>query len=242
MRCNECGAEASIESVFCHKCGARFEVDPVPAGRDDEPASEGSAGDGAAADPQPADAPTRRTPGEKLFTPPGGDNRGGGGDDDEETTLWEGRYCAQAMLGQWVLTALLSVVVIVAKVIFFGDSEVWLYLLIGLALLWCIQYLRYLCRRLSVHYRLTNHRFFHTAGLIRRVADRIEVIDMDDVTCVQGPIERVVGVGTIRVTSSDRTHPVIDLPGIADAQEVTEKIDKARRAERLKRGIHIESI
>ena len=222
MRCNECGTEAPIESVFCHKCGARLQVDPPPSDTPVEPAS----------DPRADEEPARRTPAEKLFTPPGGE-------DDEETTLWEGGYCAKAMLGDWVMTALLSVAIIIAMMFF---RKVWLYLSIGLAVLWCVQYLRYLYRRFSVHYRLTNHRFFHTAGLIRRVADRIEVIDMDDVTCVQGPIERLVGVGTIRVTSSDRTHPVIDLPGIADAQEVTEKIDKARRAERLKRGIYIESI
>ena len=230
MRCNECGTEASIESVFCHQCGARLQVDPPASDESDQPA-----GDEAAVDPLSDDAPRRQTPAEKMFTPRGGD-------EDEETTLWEGGYCAKAMLGDWVVTALLSVVALIAKVLLFDSSEAWLYLSIGLALLWSVQYLRYLYRRLSVHYRLTNHRFFHTAGLIRRVADRIEVIDMDDITCVQGPIERLVGVGTIHVTSSDRTHPVISLPGIADAQEVTEKIDNARRAERLKRGIHIESI
>ena len=237
MRCNDCGTEASIESVFCQKCGVRLQVDPSSSSQADEPAGDGAAGDGAAVEPPQPDQPVRRTAVEKFTTPPGaGDS---GGDEDEETTLWEGGYCAKAMLGEWVLTALLSVGVLVAAVIY---SRAWLYLVIGLAVLWCVQYLRYLYRRFSIHYRLTNHRFFHTAGLIRRVSDRIEVIDMDDITCVQGPIERLVGVGTIHVTSSDRTHPVIDLTGIAGAQEVTEKIDKARRAERLKRSVHIESI
>jgi membrane protein YdbS with pleckstrin-like domain len=228
MRCNECGTEASIESVFCHKCGARLAVDSTPSSQSEE-----AVGEESAADPPPKEEPPQQlTTAEKLITPPGGE-------DTEETTLWEGGYCAMAMLGEWILTGLLSVAVIIAMVFF---PKVWLFLLIGLAVLWCVQYLRYLYRRFSVHYRLTDHRFFHTEGLIRRVADRIEVIDMDDITCVQGPIERMVGVGTIHVTSSDRTHPVIDLPGIANAQDVAEKLDKARRAERLKRGIHIEAI
>jgi len=34
-------------------------------------------------------------------------------------------------------------------------------------------------RRMGVHYRLTNLRFFHERGVLTRVTDRIEVIDMD---------------------------------------------------------------
>ena len=235
MRCNECGTEASIESVFCHKCGSRLEVDPTPAGQSDEPI-----GPQAAADPPASVEPIRSSPIEKLTKPLGGVKEYGE-EDDEETTLWEGRYCAKAMVGQWIATALGSVGLLVAAAMFVRGGWWWV-LLIVLAVLWAGLYLLFLYRKLSVRYRLTNHRFFHASGLIRRTADRIEVIDMDDITHVQGPIERMVGVGTIHITSSDRTHPLLELRGIADVNEVAEQLDKARRAERLKRGIHIESI
>ena len=74
------------------------------------------------------------------------------------------------------------------------------------------------------------------------MTDRIETIDMDDIAFVQGPVERVLGIGSIKVTSSDRTHPELHLIGIENVQHVAEMIDNARRAERLRRGIHIESI
>lgn len=106
---------------------------------------------------------------------------------------------------------------------------------IGLALL-----LGY--RKLANSYRLTNQRLIHKSGVLRQVTDRIEVIDMDDVTYVQGIVERLFSVGTIQITSSDRSHPRLDLQGIDEVQRVADLIDDVRRNERRERGVHIETI
>jgi hypothetical protein len=50
------------------------------------------------------------------------------------------------------------------------------------------------------------------------------------------------GVGTIKVTSGDPTHPTLVMPGIADVQQVAETIDKARRKEITRRGLRIQSV
>ena len=65
---------------------------------------------------------------------------------------------------------------------------------------------------------LTNQRFIHESGILRRVSDRIEVLDIDDITFEQGIIERLVGVGTIRVMSSDRSHPELLMYGIENVR------------------------
>ena len=75
-----------------------------------------------------------------------------------------------------------------------------------------------------------------------RTSDRVEVIDIDDVTVHQGFIERMLGVGTIRIASSDRTDPELVLPGVDQVRAVADVIDNTRRAERQRRGLHIESI
>ena len=62
-------------------------------------------------------------------------------------------------------------------------------------------------RKLTCKYRLTSQRFIHESGLLKRVTDRIEVIDIDDVSFEQRIVERIVGVGTVKVKSSDRSHP-----------------------------------
>jgi membrane protein YdbS with pleckstrin-like domain len=82
----------------------------------------------------------------------------------------------------------------------------------------------------------------HERGLLWRRQDRIETIDIDDVAVEQGPIARMLGVGTVRLTSSDRSTPEFLLAGIEDVRNVATMIDNARRTERRKRGLHIESI
>jgi uncharacterized membrane protein YdbT with pleckstrin-like domain len=93
-----------------------------------------------------------------------------------------------------------------------------------------------------VKYRLTNQRLFHEKGILRRVTERIELIDIDDVTMEQGLMERLFGVGTVHVTSSDRSSPELLMPGIDDVKAVADTIDHARRAERHRRGVFIESV
>jgi membrane protein YdbS with pleckstrin-like domain len=89
---------------------------------------------------------------------------------------------------------------------------------------------------------MTNQRLIHEHGLLWRQTDRIEAIDIDDVTVTQGPIARMVGVGNVKIVSSDQSTPLFYLRGIDDAREVATMIDEIRRKERRKRGVHIESV
>jgi hypothetical protein len=52
----------------------------------------------------------------------------------------------------------------------------------------------------------------------------------------------MMGVGTIKITSSDRGDPQLVLKGIDDVKRVASLLDEARRAERSRRGVYIESI
>jgi uncharacterized membrane protein YdbT with pleckstrin-like domain len=107
---------------------------------------------------------------------------------------------------------------------------------------WAALGLVLLYRRMSVRYRLTTFRFFHETGILSRNRNRIEVIDINDVTLAQGLIERMFQVGTIHIQSSDVTHPNLYLPGIENVAAVTDLIDNTRRAERQRRGLFMENI
>ena len=112
----------------------------------------------------------------------------------------------------------------------------------SILLMWVFGGLRYAWRRLGVHYQLTTQRFIHQTGILTRQTDRIEVIDIDDVSFTQGPVERVFGVGTIQLTGSDRTHPTLSMIGIGDVKDIAGLIDDIRRKERRRRSLHIEAI
>jgi uncharacterized membrane protein YdbT with pleckstrin-like domain len=161
----------------------------------------------------------------------------------EERSLWQGGYSPRAMYGTWIVSGVVTIVALVL-VALFGGNQPYAWPAVGSAILlwWCIAIAVYLYRRFSMHYELTTQRFVHQMGLLTRRTDRIEVIDIDDVSYTQGIIQRMLGVGTITITGSDRSHPELALRGIDRVPEIASLIDDVRREERRRRSLHIESI
>ena len=196
-----------------------------------------------AGDERPAD----QRAGDASAAAPGGAARSFGprqeARDQPEQELWRGGYSSKAMLGTWVICGLVSLALLMVGVSWQPWTAAWwLLVLVLMALPW-LYYLAVLCyRRLGVRYLLTTQRFIHERGILRRVNDRIEVLDMDDITFEQKLWERLSGVGTIRIVSHDRSDPELSLPGIENVQEVATLFDNARLAERRRRGLHVEQI
>lgn len=230
MNCPECGTDVVGEAVFCHRCGARLNE-----------ASFGGQGDAGGVQ---AAASISRSEADRTPAGAGKPNLAPRGDDDDsEAEIWSGGYSPKAMVPHALGLAAGSVVLlIVAAYLPWQGGMKWLVFLGGIALAWLFLGGLLVFRRLDVSYRLTNQRFVHESGILRRTTDRIEVIDMDDVTFTQGIVERLIGVGTVAVTSSDRTHPTLLLKGIDEVRDVADKIDAARRRERVRRGLHIEAV
>lgn len=193
----------------------------------------------AAKEPEPSSSPTHTpTAAERFRNAVGAPTAG----DDQEIEIWEGGYSPKAMVGNWVVCGAVTVAVIALLIYVAWFQQFWLWLIGATALVWVYFGLLLTYRKMSVHYRLTNQRFFHERGVLWRRTDRIEVIDMDDISYEQGPFERIFGVGTIKIDSSDKSHPQLVLPGIARVREIAGKIDQARRTERVRRGLHIANI
>jgi uncharacterized membrane protein YdbT with pleckstrin-like domain len=160
-----------------------------------------------------------------------------------ERSLWQGSYSPRAMYGTWVISAIVTIAAIVLVALFARDYD-FAWPITGAAILfwWVFAIGTYIYRRFAVHYELTTQRFIHQAGLLVRRTDRIEVIDIDDVSYTQGVIQRMLGVGTIRITSSDRSHPELVLRGIDRVPETASLIDDIRREERRRRSLFVESV
>lgn len=156
-----------------------------------------------------------------------------------ESEIWSGSYSAKAMLGAFIVAALLTLLGSATAI--FGGPTGGIAFLIAAILVWGGLVLLYFYRRTTVRYRLTTYRFFHETGLLTRVGNRLEVIDIDDVTLKQGLIERMANVGTLEILSSDKTHQRLTLPGIDNPRQVADLIDGARRAERQRRGLHLDA-
>ncbi|TWT78505.1 Bacterial membrane flanked domain protein [Posidoniimonas polymericola] len=224
MQCPACQTETETDAAFCHKCGADLRAEN---------------GERAATDPDPtadehASAPAAKPSPHEEFRKATHLNSA---DDEEdiEDEIWDGAYSSKAMVGQWIAAAAATVLAVVIGVM----TGTWL-IVIGLAVLvWVIMIAWFAYRRYSVHYTLTTQRLIHESGILWRTIDRIELIDIDDVTFKQGPVERAFRVGSIIVISGDKTSPELNLPGIDNVRGVADKIDDARRKERRRRGLHM---
>ncbi|MEN6450259.1 MAG: PH domain-containing protein [Thermoguttaceae bacterium] len=227
MQCPACHEETVAEAVYCHRCGHRL----------DQP------GRGFTADRPPEDEPSPPRPGDLPQGPaaaqaavsslPG---------NDAERELWRGGYSSKAMAGGWALSGVVSLVALILGIWIRPAGGWWLVILAVMILPWGYNFAVLLYRRLSVRYLLTTQRFTHEHGILRRVTDRVEVLDMDDITFEQGLLERLTGVGTIRIASHDRSNPLLALPGIENVKQVATLFDDARLAERRRRGLHVEQI
>jgi uncharacterized membrane protein YdbT with pleckstrin-like domain len=160
---------------------------------------------------------------------------------EREDELWHGGYSAKDMAGAWVIAGLITIAALVACVII-ALPPLWMAFLGVAAVVWMGLLGTLAVRKLSIDYRLTSQRLIRKTGLLSRKTGRVEVIDIDDITVEQGLFQRLFGVGRIRVHSSDVSDPVLWMLGIADPAHVAETIDKARRAERVKRGVHVAQI
>jgi membrane protein YdbS with pleckstrin-like domain len=163
---------------------------------------------------------------------------------EPEEVLWTGCFSGLAMIGSWVLAGVVTLALVIGVWLSpWSDEGVAWYIVIGLlAALWIWLLGTLIYRKLSRYYELTTQRLKHRHGFLFRKMNRIELIDIDDVSYEQGPIEAMLGVGTIRLKSTDISHPELRLVGIADTKRVSELIDDARRKERRLRGLHIETV
>jgi membrane protein YdbS with pleckstrin-like domain len=228
MNCPKCSIEVLSDAQFCHHCGASLESP----GKDD---------DAARAEDERDDVPSSgrsATIARKLKR--SDFSRAADDDDDVEVELWEGTYSPKAMLTAWIGAALLTLVALVTTAA--AGPAAWLWVLALVVVAWMLLGLRLLYMRLNYQYRLTSQRFIHKTGILRRVTNRVEVIDIDDVEYSQGLVDRFVGVGTLRIDSSDRSHEQLVVAGIENVKQVATLIYGARRRERVKRGLHIEAV
>jgi len=221
MKCAVCGENLPADAMFCPKCGERRKTDTMsPAASIPSTALPGTGAE-----------KLRQSMSGKMNDPKA---------EESETALWQGSYSPKAMIGGWLLSLVVTIVAFAIGAIFDGPG-----LLIAGAVslaVWGGHLVMLIYQRMSHDYKLTTQRFVHSHGILRRVTDRIEVIDIDDVQVTQGLVERFLGVGTIRILSSDVTSPTTTLYGIDDVARIATLIDDTRRTERRKRSVHIEQV
>ena len=86
-------------------------------------------------------------------------------------------------------------------------------------------------------YGLTTQRLKMSRGVFNRVFDEVEIYRIKDSTVRQTLLQRLVGIGTIDLVTSDRTHPTLTMTHIPAFREVQAMIRTQTEASRRARGV-----
>ena len=214
-----------VDELRCRACGVKLTVDQAycgqcgtSTGRGTSPAAEAFA--------------TGRPEWQSPRRPPV---------DDPEIELWRGTYSWKGMFREFLLACGLTIAGCYLLATTDGAHR-WSGTIPAIAMIWLFLAAWLGLRKWSTSYTLTTQRLIHEKGILYRRTRRIEAIDIDDLGYEQGIIERLLDVGRIHVDSADVSDRSLTLVAIDRPRQVYELLERARRDERLRYGLHIEAV
>ena len=83
-------------------------------------------------------------------------------------------------------------------------------------------------------YRVTSQRLFIENGILSQTVDQTELIRVDDVRIHKSLLDRILGIGTVSILSTDSSDREVTLIGEARPEQVAEAIRKNMRSLRQK--------
>jgi len=93
----------------------------------------------------------------------------------------------------------------------------------------------------STMYRITEDRIELELGFFQRDIDNLELFRIQDVRVHRGFYDRLVGIGTVKLTTSDKSHPELFLRKIGYPLRVYDHLKRASLAADRKQGVvHLE--
>jgi hypothetical protein len=145
----------------------------------------------------------------------------------EEIDVWWGSYAGRKMVPGFVLSGLLTAV-------FFGlawyfrewhGNVVRYWVQVAMGGLWTIELAWWVYRLVSAGYRLTTRRLLYYWGLFRPIRLEVDLKDVTQVIVEQKPLDRLLGVGRLRIATKDKPHALI-FEAVTRPLEIANKIER----------------
>ena len=160
-----------------------------------------------------------------------------------EETLWRGNPSWLLLLGKIIWLAI-AAIALVALLYFLGSSLLQdpaalniARVVAALIILWrAIGVLIAYARIRSTMYTVTTQRVTIESGIAEKKVEDIDLRYIDDTQFRQRLIERMLGIGSVTLVSSDKTTPMFTLRGINDPRGLRELI-RARAYEASQRQL-----
>jgi uncharacterized membrane protein YdbT with pleckstrin-like domain len=110
-----------------------------------------------------------------------------------------------------------------------------LFIVVGVYLFYKVMQVR------MTHYEVSTERIEYGTGLFDRRIDNLDMFRVIDIKLRRNFLDCIVGVGTVSLTTTDKSHPEFEFKKVADSRELYDAIKKASlSADRRTNVIHME--
>ncbi len=152
----------------------------------------------------------------------------------QENVVWSGTPSQKSNLGLFALCAIVAIVLMASATRFDGIPRMFVLALLllpaGIAI-W-----RWLATA-SMQYTLTDQRLKMRRGVLARVTDDVELYRVKDSHYTQSFVQRLLGIGTIALRTTDDSSPYVALNGMSDPEPLWERIRALVEARRDAKGV-----
>lgn len=152
----------------------------------------------------------------------------------QEAAVWSGTPSQKINFGIYLLCALVAIALIGSAIQIGGTASTPLLALLLLPI--AVAGWRWLITR-STHYTLTDQRLKTRRGVFGRVTDDLELYRVKDSHFTQPFLQRLLGIGTITLRTTDASTPLVILHGMADPEALWERIRALVETRRDAKGV-----
>ena len=161
--------------------------------------------------------------------------------DDREEVYYHGSPQLRGEVGPMILWGFVGIVLIAIPFVWRALAKDHVFppwwLTLALILLGLVCFVVPWVRTKMVRYRISNYRIDYERGLLSRRIDTLELWHVEDISFQQTLLDRLMGVGDIRVMSHDDTTPVLMLKGLPNPRPLFESLKQRVIAVKRQRGV-----
>lgn len=173
---------------------------------------------------------------------------------DDTKELYRGGPSLMALLGGFTFNIVLLIIIGFISLFpmswlgNFGQSNLaqlmdryrlWVGLFITLAIILSVAY--HVIKLKSTNYIITTDRLEFERGVFRRDVDNLDLFRIKDLKLTRSLMDRILGLGTVHLTTSDQSHPLIIMDKIRHPQQVYDILKKVSlESDARRRVIHYE--
>jgi len=170
---------------------------------------------------------------------PAEDHRPHAPPDDSETTYFDGRPLFGGRPGEVIGLAVVAILFIFSPLVLRLGTRAWPnhFVIIAVEVIGISLLIAPAIVTKQVRFRISNYRIDYERGFLAKDIKSLELWHVEDMSFHQSVIDRLIGIGTIRVISRDDTMPDLRMRGIPNARKIFEELKQRVIAVKRQTGV-----